>query len=186
MTTLSLSRHADHGGRKFTVSLQDWLYGKWGLLFSHAEDFALADLESDRWLAVLANAFAQRDIRAIGLESAQPQYGSNWIAQIYGYETAVFLDGALPSYSDGAEFNAIVLTSAISRAPARFVMLVDTDLRLRRTFTYNKGDRVPSVLDFVAIIDTLTQTTPARLESTALDWPRHPFKEQASRVAAHV
>jgi alkyl hydroperoxide reductase subunit AhpC len=186
MTTLSLSRHADHGEHKFRESLQDWLHGKWGLLFSHAEDFALAHLESDRWLAVLANAFSQRDIRAIGLESSPPQYGSNWIAQVYGYETAVFLDGALPSYSDGTEFNAIVLASAISRAPARFVMIVDTDLRLRRTFAYSKGHRVPSVLDFVAMIDTLTETAPARLESTAIDSPRRSFKKETSRIPAHV
>jgi alkyl hydroperoxide reductase subunit AhpC len=185
MTTLSLSR-ADHGEQRFAVSLQDWLHGHWGLLFSHPTDFAVTDLETDRWLAVTANAFAQRHIRAIALDSSQQRYDLSWIAQICGYETAVFLDSGLPSYSDETEFNAIVLASAISRAPSRFVMIVDSNLRLRRTFTYGKGDRVPSVLDFVALIDQLAKPAPTRAEPPAIGLHRYALEAPSKRIAAYV
>lgn len=186
MTTLSLSRHAHQPEQKFTVSLQDWLHGHWGLVFSHPADFATTDLEADRWLAVVANAFAHRHIRPIALATGQQRYRADWITQIYGYETDVFLDDAPASYSDEAEFNAIVLASAIARAPSRFVMIVDQDLRLRRTFTYTHRDRVPSVLDFVAMIDKLTQAIPTPSESHRIDSRPYRFTGPAKRVAAQA
>jgi alkyl hydroperoxide reductase subunit AhpC len=184
MTTLSLGRRADYAEPRFTVSLQDWLHDKWGLLFSHPADFALTDLETDRWLAVVANAFAQRNIRAIALESGRLTYGSNWISHLHGYETAVYLDSAPESYSDETEFNAIVLSSAITRAPSRFVMAIDANLRLRRTFAYSQGDRVPSVLDFAAMIDKLAQPQRPSLESVEL--PRYVRAAAERRIAAHI
>jgi len=182
MATLSLSRHTDREHR-FAVSLEDWLHGKWGLLFSHAEDFAFLDLEIDRWLAVIANAFAQRQIRAIALESRRPGYRLNWITQIQGHETEVFLDNALPSYVDETQFNAIVLASAICKAPSRFVMIVDTNLRLRRTFAYDEGARLPSVLDFVAMIDQLTAPTPLWSEPAGIDLPHRQLARCRGAIA---
>ncbi len=36
------------------ASLRGWLHGSWGLLFSHADDFASYGFEADRWLCACA------------------------------------------------------------------------------------------------------------------------------------
>ena len=156
MATLLLNRAVDGCASE---SLQNGLQGNWGLLFSHPADFALKGLEADRWLAIVQDAFARLHIRPVAVAPDQASYASNWIEQVEERNTLLFLDSELPSYADETEFNAIVLASAIARAPARFVMIVDSNLRLRRTFVYEQGDCVPSVLDFVAIVAKLMQTS---------------------------
>jgi alkyl hydroperoxide reductase subunit AhpC len=188
MATLSLTRRrACSGKQEFALLLKDWLQGDWGLLFSHPADFAHTDLEADRWLAVVQDALAQAHIRPFAAESDQPRYGTNWIEEINGRDTAVFLDDELPSYSDEMEFNSIVLASAISRAPARFVMILDHQLRLRRTFTYSKGNQLPSVLDFIATVEKLTAATSIRNQPSPINVSLHqPPRPKSLRVSAHA
>ena len=59
MLLLETKRVAREGGLfAHPVSLRSWLAGDWGLLFSHADDFAQYHIEADRWLVLIAYVLA--------------------------------------------------------------------------------------------------------------------------------
>jgi hypothetical protein len=49
-----------------------------------------------------------------------------------------------------ADFQLRVLSEAIECSSFRFVMMIDEELRLRRTFEYSMLDRRPSLFDLIA------------------------------------
>jgi hypothetical protein len=108
------------------AALRRWLQGRWALLFSHADDFAAYGFESDRWLVHVQEAFAAADVRPLALADRQE---AGWVTEVGGCTTTLALD-----------------------EPAkRFVMTLDTGLRVRRTFVYTQRDRLPSPMDLAAL-----------------------------------
>lgn len=153
MATLSLARRDVCFDAKLATaaSLFDWLDGRWGLVFSHPDDFATFDLEADRWLALVKEAFANTNVRALAVASSRPRFAT-WIELLDGADPLLVLE---PTKSAGIEesvANVGALRSALARATSRFVMIVDESLNLRRTFTYALSDRLPSLLDFAAMV----------------------------------
>ncbi|HKQ83653.1 MAG TPA: hypothetical protein VJS42_15785 [Steroidobacteraceae bacterium] len=153
MATLSLARRDVCFDAKLATaaSLFDWLDGRWGLVFSHPDDFATFDLEADRWLALVKEAFANANVRALAVASSRPRFAT-WIELLDGADPLLVLE---PTKSAGIEesvANVGALRSALARATSRFVMIVDESLNLRRTFTYTLSDRLPSLLDFAAMV----------------------------------
>jgi hypothetical protein len=108
------------------ATLRRWLQGRWALLFSHADDFAAYGFESDRWLVHVQEAFAAADVRPLALADRQE---AGWVTEVGGCTTTLALD-------EPAE---------------RFVMTLDTGLRVRRTFVYTQRDRLPSPMDLAAL-----------------------------------
>jgi hypothetical protein len=108
------------------AALRRWLQGRWALLFSHADDFAAYGFESDRWLVHVQEAFAAADVRPLALADRQE---AGWVTEVGGCITTLALD-------EPAE---------------RFVMTLDTGLRVRRTFVYTQRDRLPSPMDLAAL-----------------------------------
>lgn len=106
------------------AALRRWLHGRWALLFSHADDFAVYGFESDRWLVHVQEAFAAADIRPLALADRQE---ASWVTEVGGCTTTLALDRS-----------------------ARFVMTLDASLRPRRTFIYTPRDRLPSPMDLAA------------------------------------
>ena len=39
------------------VGLRSWLGGRWGMLFSHPDDFVNCDFEQDRWISLARRSF---------------------------------------------------------------------------------------------------------------------------------
>jgi hypothetical protein len=160
MATLSLrieETFADGSPVALTLSsvLRPWLRGHWALLFSHADDFACRDLESDRWTVVLEQSLSAARVRplAFAARAAVAGYGG-WVTQVGGAAVALAPE---ESYRGPRLFDlaARELRDAVTRAASRFVMVVDESLRLRRTFEYAPGDRLPSPLDFAALAQRL-------------------------------
>jgi hypothetical protein len=107
------------------AAVRRWLHGRWALLFSHADDFAAYGFESDRWLVHVQEAFTAADVSPLALADRQE---ASWVTEVGGRTT----------------------TLAFERS-ARFVLTLDAGLRPRRTFVYERGDRLPSPMDLAAL-----------------------------------
>ena len=128
-------------------ALRRWLHGRWALLFSHADDFAAYGFESDRWLVHVQEAFAAADVRPLALADRQE---AGWVMEVGGCTTALALD-EIQRYPVARDSREEELRSAAFDQSARFVMTLDTGLRLRRTFVYTQRDRLPSPMDLAAL-----------------------------------
>ena len=128
-------------------SLRRWLHGRWALLFSHADDFAAYGFESDRWLVHVQEAFAAADVRPLALADRQE---AGWVTEVGGCTTTLALD-EIQRYPVARDSREEELRSAAFDQSARFVMTLDTSLRLRRTFVYTQQDRLPSPMDLAAL-----------------------------------
>src|SRR5262245_56634010 len=64
-------------------ALRPWLRSQWALLFSHADDFACRDLESDRWAVVLEQSLHAAHLRPVALTSCDAEFES-WVTQVGG------------------------------------------------------------------------------------------------------
>jgi hypothetical protein len=107
------------------LALGRWLHGRWALLFSHADDFAAYGFESDRWLVHVQEAFAAADIRPLALAD---RHEAGWVTEVGGCTTTLRF-----------------------HLDSRFVLTLDAALRVRRTFVYAQGDRLPSPMDLAAL-----------------------------------
>lgn len=137
------------------ASLRGWLHGSWGLLFSHADDFASYGFEADRWLVHVRDAFESAAVRPIALMSCDKEYFDEdllqtWIADVDGGALAL-RRADVRRLSARLQERERTLFSAIVSATARFVMIVDESLHLRRTFAYSPGDRLPSPIELATM-----------------------------------
>ena len=128
-------------------ALRRWPHGRWALLFSHADDFAAYGFESDRWLVHVQEAFAAADIRPLTLADRQE---TSWVTEVGGCITSLALD-EIQRYPVARDSREEQLRSAAFDGSTRFVMTLDTGLRLRRTFVYTQRDRLPSPMDLAAL-----------------------------------
>ncbi len=138
-----------------STSLRTWLREGWTILFSHPDDFARNDLEMDRWLVVVKRAFAARRIRPLALASATQNAQGSWIAQVSGDTSTVLLGDPIRENSSAVDLQARTLRAEITVPGRRFVMIIDNELRTRRTFTYSSLSDLPSPLEFLGWADTL-------------------------------
>lgn len=145
--------HRDnHHGMLALHSVRKWLHGHWALLFSHADDFASYGFEADRWLMMVRGACGAADVRPLAL--AGTSHGTSWVTAVGGRLAALPMDDTR-RYPRLRDANEQQLSEAIEQAESRFVMILDDALRLRRTFAYRAGDRLPSPIDLVAMASKL-------------------------------
>jgi hypothetical protein len=136
-------------------SLRTWLREGWAILFSHPDDFVRYDLESDRWLVVTRQAFADRGIRPLALHSPGRNCGNSWIAQVSDDCRTVLLEDPLRQKSGAVDLQAHAIREDIATAERRFVMIIDQELRKQRTFAYSDLTNLPSPLDFLGWANAL-------------------------------
>jgi hypothetical protein len=140
------------------VALRRWLHGRWALLFSHPDDFAAYGFESDRWLVHVEEAFAATDIRPLALAG---RHETGWVTDVGGCTTSLALD-EIQRYPVARDSREEALRNAAFEPATRFVMTLDSALRLRRTFVYAKHDRLPSPMDLAVIAKGLRNGAMAR------------------------
>lgn len=108
-----------------------WLDGDWALCFSHPDDFGCSDLESDRWITIVRDAFAASGVRPLIAHGAARTFDS-WVTQIGG------VVAQLPDLPGPV------------RQGERTVTVLDESLAVRRQFVYVAARGAPSPLDLVS------------------------------------
>jgi hypothetical protein len=145
------------------VSLRRWLHGRWALLFSHPDDFASYGFESDRWLVHVREAFAATGIRPLALASG---HEAGWVTDVGGCTTCMAVD-EIQRYPVARASSEETLRAAAFNPAARFVMVLDDGLRLRRTFVYTLQANLPSPIDLAAAAKVLRDSSHARRNGNA-------------------
>jgi alkyl hydroperoxide reductase subunit AhpC len=136
-------------------SLRAWLAGDWAIIFSHPDDFVRYDLEIDRWLVVTQRAFAARGIRPIALHSPALDPAGSWVAQVIGDSRTVLLEDPTQQHFGPVDLATPVLRAALEQAGQRFVMIIDSELRQQKMFSYATLSGLPSPLEFLGWAEAL-------------------------------
>jgi alkyl hydroperoxide reductase subunit AhpC len=176
MATLQLTNHdvaAAAEGTDEHPSLRTWLREDWAILFSHPGDFVRCELEIDRWLAVVQRAFAGCRVRPLALASQPPGKEAGWVTQVSGDSRMVLLEK--PAGVDGraGDLRLHALHDAIGALrQRRFVLVIDSALRVRRTFIYTGLSDVPSPLELLGWADA-TRTRHSRSTAHGELAPNH-------------
>lgn len=141
------------------ISLRAWLAEGWALLFSHPDDFAVGDLEYDRWLTILHRTFADRQVRPLALAKPGQPADAGWVTQVTGDTRLVTLNEPCAHTADIIELRSRQLHDQINDSGPRFVMLIDAMLACRRTYVYERPGNLPSPMDFLSWVDRLSDRT---------------------------
>ncbi|MFL6601905.1 MAG: hypothetical protein ACJ8R9_11325 [Steroidobacteraceae bacterium] len=134
--------------------LQEWVRAHWAILFSHPQDFAPHDLEVDRWLVIMRQAFSGRRVRPLALPASTAESDRGWVAMVNGDSNTVIF-GERPARELLVEIQARALCERITSPAHRFAMIIDGSLSARRTFVYDAPFDLPSPLTFLGWIDAL-------------------------------
>lgn len=157
------------------LSLREWLGRDWAILFSHPGDFDREQLERDRWIRVLERGFSEHAVRPLGLTNRGDDAhvaSLGWLDEL-GEGCAARLSAATPLEDAPPDFHANVLRVRILDSRERFAMIIDSDLRCRRTVSYRAAADLPSPLELLGWAVALRDTHPPDARSaTALHDPR--------------
>jgi hypothetical protein len=163
MTILTLDRAPTLRTGLTAYSAPDWLDGQWTLLFSDPDDFTRFDFEADRWLILLQEAFVAAEVRAAAVVSRAGRFTRRtlpcWL-QAGGECPSLLLREARPE-ARVMHLRANALYQMVLDTPSRFVMILDSQLGLRRTIKYSCGDRLPSLFDLIAAAVRIRMTSSA-------------------------
>jgi hypothetical protein len=133
------------------MALQGWLAGRWAILFSHPQDFAQEQWEMDRWISVLSQGFRAQGVAAVALCPADREPEESWLGRLAALNrecaATLCLDPSQPAAP--ADFAAGALRADIARTGPRFAMIIDSDVRCRRTLRYRPPGELPSPLDLI-------------------------------------
>lgn len=170
-----------------TNLLRASLAPRWAVLFSHPEDFAQEQLESDRWLSVLARSFKARGVLpvAVARPGSDPEQG--WLGQLAALdgESVAVLTLDDPSIAL-AELSESALRAQIARSGPRFALILDSSLRCRRTLSYSSPVDLPSPLELIGWAVALRQREDGEggpSEATRYPLPIRPASARGARYA---
>lgn len=150
-----------------TLSLSEWLGESWAIVFSHPDDFDQEQLERDRWIRILERSFNQHAVRPLALarHGDDPEASSlGWLAQL-GEGCAALLSTASPPQGALFDFRTSTLRADIAHSGPRFAMIVDSDLRSRRTIRYGTTTDLPSPIELVGWAVALRERQPSDLST---------------------
>ena len=150
MATLRVYESAHDGSAGSSVSLREWLDGRWAILFSHPDDFIRCGLELDRWLDIVGNAFRQARILPLALSRRTSPIDQGWVSQLSGDDCCVSLHQRMNGHSL-LDFHSCRLRACLDRLDQRFAMIIDPAPRQQRTLLYGAAEEPPSPLDLLRL-----------------------------------
>ena len=188
MTIVTLPDNRPYGFPKLicdATSLRLLLAGRWAIFFSHPDDFAQEQLETDRWVSVLNHSFRSRGVVPVALAAAAPAMEQGWLSRLAALDgkSAIGLTLDSPALGTVADLSAGALRADIARCGPRFAMVVDSNLRCRRALTYRPAADLPSPLDLIGWAVALRKRD--QIESTLVQVPTPPISGGRSGRSGH-
>ncbi|EDV27570.1 Peroxiredoxin-6 [Trichoplax sp. H2] len=157
------------------IEFHSWLNGKWGILFSHPDDYTPVCTTELGRAAKLAPEFEKRGVKLIGLSCNSASSHSGWIKDIEAYSS---LSGQFPFpiIADEKRELAVQLgmldpdekDSAGLPLTCRAVFIVDQNAKLKLSLLYpaTTGRNFDEIL---RVVDSLKLTVEKKV-ATPVDW----------------
>jgi thioredoxin-dependent peroxiredoxin len=151
------------------IHFHDWIGGGWVFFFSHPGDFTPVCTTEVGRTAQIADAFAKRHVKPLGLSTDGVAEHLKWIADVNDtqHTTVTFPIVADPDCTV-ARLYGMIHPHESETAAVRSVFIIDPDKKIRLTMTYpmNVGRNFEEIL---RVIDAL-QTADAKHIATPADW----------------
>ena len=158
------------------VDFHDWIGDQWAVLFSHPKDFTPVCTTELGYMAGIAEEFAKRNCKIIGLSVDTVDSHLQWekdIEETQGHRVSYPLIGdphltvaklynMLPEEEDGSSEDR----TAVNNATVRSVFLIGPDKRVKMMLTYpmttgRNFDEILRVLDSIQLTTEYKVATPA-------------------------
>ncbi|MCA0908647.1 peroxiredoxin [Ruegeria marisrubri] len=151
------------------ISFHDWIGDDWAFFFSHPADFTPVCTTEMGRTAQLADEFAKRGVKPIGLSTDTVAEHLRWIEDVNDtqHTTLTFPIVADPDLRI-AKLYQMIHPAQSETAAVRSVFIIDPDKKLRLTMTYpmSVGRNFEEIL---RVIDAL-QTSDAKCVALPADW----------------
>jgi len=151
------------------ISLHDWIGGEWVFFFSHPGDFTPVCTTEIGRTAQLAEDFAKRHVKPLGLSTDGVEEHLTWIEDVNDTQnTTVRFPIVADPDSKIARLYEMIHANESTTAAVRSVFIIDPEKKIRLTMTYpmNVGRNFDEIL---RVIDAL-QTGDANRIATPADW----------------
>lgn len=136
----------------FLPSLRSWMGQDWVVLFSHPDDFVSCDLELDRWVTMVREAFERNGVRPLALAASDQRADAGRVTQVSGDSSTLALLQPRwsrfpdPFYLNGRDLREDIIGIRRRQVRCRFLALIDPQLRQWWTYAYDDPSSVPSPL----------------------------------------
>lgn len=154
---------------KGEITLHDWAGDSWVFFFSHPADFTPVCTTEMGRTAQLADKFAARNVKPLGLSTDTVEEHLKWIGDV---DDTQHTDVEFPIVADPelkvAKLYDMIHPEESDTQAVRSVFIIDPDKKIRLTMTYpmNVGRNFEEIL---RVIDAL-QTGDAKKIATPADW----------------
>ncbi|MEI4261237.1 peroxiredoxin [Roseovarius sp. D0-M9] len=149
------------------IRFHDWIGSEWAFFFSHPADFTPVCTTEMGRTAQLAEHFAARGVKPIGLSTDSVSEHVKWIEDVNDTQQTTLL---FPIVADAdleiAKLYDMIHPSESATAAVRSVFIIDPDKKIRLTMTYPMSvgrnfDEILRVIDALQTSDTYKIATPA-------------------------
>ena len=151
------------------ISFHDWIGDEWAFFFSHPADFTPVCTTEMGRTAQLAENFAKRGVKPIGLSTDHVSEHLKWIEDVNDTQsTTLRFPIVADSDCEVAKLYEMIHPAESQTAAVRSVFIIDPNKKLRLTMTYpmSVGRNFDEIL---RVIDAL-QTGDANGIATPADW----------------
>lgn len=151
------------------ISFHDWIGSSWVFFFSHPGDFTPVCTTEVGRTAQLADEFARRNVKPLGLSTDGVAEHMTWIDDVNDTQnTTVLFPIVADADSTVARLYGMIHPHQSETAAVRSVFIIDPDKKIRLTMTYpmSVGRNFDEIL---RVIDAL-QTGDANRIATPADW----------------
>ncbi|MFC4292090.1 peroxiredoxin [Sphingorhabdus arenilitoris] len=149
------------------ISLHEWAGDSWVFFFSHPADFTPVCTTEMGRTAQLADEFAKRNVKPLGLSTDTAEEHRKWIEDVNDTQHT---DLKFPIVADAdlsiAKLYDMIHPDQSETAAVRSVFIIDPDKKIRLTMTYPMScgrnfDEILRVIDALQLSDAKTIATPA-------------------------
>ncbi|HCU84154.1 MULTISPECIES: peroxiredoxin [unclassified Methylophilus] len=152
------------------ISFHEWLGDSWAILFSHPADYTPVCTTELGATAKLAQAFKQRNVKAIALSVDPVESHHGWIKDINETQST---DVQFPIIADAdrkvSTLYDLIHPNASTTATVRSVFIIDPHKKIRLTLTYPAStgrnfNELLRVIDSLQLTEYHSVATPANWE----------------------